>query len=62
MNVFYISEFGFGADIANKTKASLNKIDSDSLIFRCDYLPEALKGDVIKRGNMCSVSKFQWQK
>ena len=62
MNVLYISEFGFGADIANKTKAFLNKIDSDGLIFRCDYLPEALKWDVVKRGNMCCVSKFQWQK
>lgn len=62
INVLYISEFGFGADIANKTKAFLNKIDSDGLISRCDYLPEALKGDVIKRGDMCCVSKFQWQK
>ena len=62
MNVLYISEFRFGADIANKTKAFLNKIDGDGLIFRCDYLPEALKGDVVKRGNMCCVSKFQWQK
>ena len=62
INVLYISEFGFGADIANKTKAFLNKIDSDGLISRCDYLPEALNGDVVKRGDMCCVSKVQWQK
>lgn len=62
INILYISEFGFGADIANKTKVFLNKIGSDGLISRCDYLPEALKGDVIKRGDMCCVSKFQWQK
>ncbi len=62
INVLYISEFGFGADIANRTKAFLNKIDSDGLISRCDYLPEALKGDAIKMGDMCCVSKLQWQK
>ena len=58
INVLYISEFGFGADVANKTREFLNKIDSDGLISRCDYLPEALKGEAIKRGDMCCVSKF----
>ena len=62
INILYISEFGFGADIADKAKEFLNKIDSDGLISRCDYLPEALKGDVIKMGDMCCVSKSQWQK
>ena len=60
INILYISEFGFGADIASKTKAFLNKIDSGGVISRCDYLPEALKGDVIKKGDMCCVSKFHW--
>lgn len=62
INVLYISEFGFGVDVANKTKAFLNKIDSDGLISRCDYLPEALKAEAIKMGDMCCVSKFNWQK
>jgi hypothetical protein len=60
INILYISDYGFGVDLEGKVKAFLNKVDSDGVISRCDYIPKELKKNAIEIEGMCCVAKEHW--
>lgn len=62
INILYISESGFGADVANRLPRFLNAIGSGGVVSRCDYLPQGLRMMAVSEGKMCCISSAAWSK
>jgi hypothetical protein len=60
INVLYVSEYGFGMDIGSNIGTFLKNMNSDGVLARCEYLPQALQDKAITLGKMCCVSKSAW--
>lgn len=57
INVVYLAEVGFGADLAGKKIIPfLEELDSPGIVSRCTYLPTALRDQAIREGDLCCVA------